>query len=135
MPTTSPFHLPFARLDVMTQRQEQQPCHRTPFENSATQGLAPSAAGFLNRHQSPPQAAHRTFLAAPCSLVLAQAVGPSTHPVDFSPPFVYPFQRSMSLFDLLSKEGRKAGSLRRNLDKALNKDAQSPDRMRALEIL
>jgi hypothetical protein len=41
----------------------------------------------------------------------------------------------MGLFDLLSKEGRKAGALRRSLDKALKKDAQHPDRMRALEIL
>ena len=41
----------------------------------------------------------------------------------------------MGLFDLLSKEGRKAGALKRNLARAVNKDAQSADRMRALEIL
>jgi hypothetical protein len=41
----------------------------------------------------------------------------------------------MGLFDLLSKEGRKAGTLRRNLERAVKKDAQHPDRMRALEIL
>src|SRR5947199_6205723 len=41
----------------------------------------------------------------------------------------------MGLFDLLSKEGRKAGALKRSLARAVNKDAQSADRMRALEIL
>src|SRR5262249_50282877 len=41
----------------------------------------------------------------------------------------------MGLFDLLSKEGRKAGALRRSLDKAVKKELQHPDRMRALEIL
>jgi hypothetical protein len=41
----------------------------------------------------------------------------------------------MGLFDMLSKEGRKAGSLKKNLARASNKDAQSTDRMRALEVL
>ena len=41
----------------------------------------------------------------------------------------------MSLFDLLSREGRKAGALKKSLARASNKDAQSVDRMRALEIL
>jgi hypothetical protein len=41
----------------------------------------------------------------------------------------------MGLFDLLSKEGRKAGALKKSLARAVNKDAQSADRMRALEIL
>jgi HEAT repeat protein len=41
----------------------------------------------------------------------------------------------MGLFDLLSKDGRKAGALRKSLARAVNKDAQSVDRMRALEIL
>jgi hypothetical protein len=41
----------------------------------------------------------------------------------------------MSLFDLLSKEGRRASALKKSLARAVNKHAQSPDRMRALEIL
>ncbi|HJZ84724.1 MAG TPA: HEAT repeat domain-containing protein [Polyangia bacterium] len=41
----------------------------------------------------------------------------------------------MGIFDLLSKEGRKAGALKKSLTRAVKKDAQSADRMRALEIL
>jgi hypothetical protein len=41
----------------------------------------------------------------------------------------------MGLFDMLSKGGRKAGALKKNLARAANKDAQSADRMRSLEVL
>src|SRR5579884_1428009 len=41
----------------------------------------------------------------------------------------------MGLFDLLSKEGRKAGALRKSLVRAVKKELQHPERMRALEIL
>jgi hypothetical protein len=41
----------------------------------------------------------------------------------------------MGLFDMLSRDGRKAGALRKNLARAVNKDAQSADRMKALEML
>jgi hypothetical protein len=41
----------------------------------------------------------------------------------------------MSLFDLLSKEGRAKDALKRNLARTLNKHAQSPDRFAAMEKL
>jgi hypothetical protein len=41
----------------------------------------------------------------------------------------------MGLFDLLSKEKRDERARSKNIQKALNKYAQSPDRMRALEAL
>jgi hypothetical protein len=41
----------------------------------------------------------------------------------------------MSLLDLLTKEGRKAGALKKNLARAVNKHAQSVDRMKSLEAL
>src|SRR5438128_1663071 len=55
--------------------------------------------------------------------------------VDGASGIVYPFCDAMGLFDLLSKEGRKQGALKKNLARSLNKHAQSADRMHALELL
>ena len=41
----------------------------------------------------------------------------------------------MGLFGFLSKEGRERRSLDRNISRAVNKFAQSPDRYKALQSL